>query len=742
MKQIKSPQVSRPLVALGVIFRDNADTLPSLLESVAGHFDQYVFTDTGSVDGSRELVDAFLRKNRGKVNDFVWCDDFAAARNANKAMATAEFYMFLDSDDILLNGQNVRPVCQRLMTPEAVQGHIDGCFVPYHYDVDEELGTMRLCRNNKDWMFRDAIHERLSCDDAPYNVQFGTVRDFSVLHKRKTSEEKKKALYRNAAIAEVEYKKTNDKAYKARLARTMAMIPMAEGRLDDALPLLQECGEGYPELPEGRQAFATLSRILASKDQVDTALAFAKKAGPSYEAIVHRARNELKEVIERQTRAIVIPQQTTHEGFLFEHCVAPIVMADAAMELGYEPRQIEQVLNGVRGDLRQHEAVRDAVADIRATIDRVTIVVPLTPQPFDGNSGDSMLGGSEEAVLYLSKALAKQGRNVRVYGVLPPLTISGTVIDGVEWRRYSEFNPADEHGTLVLWRAPGLVLHLADQQASARTKRAKGDETARPFYGIGHTSLWLHDRHLGLPKESVEAKVLGRCVDEIVVLSQFHEDTIRSGMPDGANAKFVQMTNGINGDDFRALRRLWPERDPNRVVYSSCPSRGLEVLLDAWPQIKAECPDAYLDIYYDWSQLEREVPPEFAKIKAKYQAVQHLNVKHHGGVGHQTLHEALTKANVWAYAHFRNVLAETSCISAMKATAAGAHVITARNGALPETVPTATFVEEQDYAKAVIEAIKNPMSVEERTRLSDLTIERFDWVKVAAEFSSLWTVRK
>lgn len=744
-RTIRIPNI-RPQVCLGVIFRDNVETLPTLLASVDKHFDEYVFTDTGSVDGSRKLVDDFMKNRRGTVNEFGWIDDFAAARNHNKAASTARWYMFLDSDDQLVQGEALRDVLLKIETDQRY-AHVQGLFVPYDYDVDEALPTMRLCRNTSDWKFVDAIHERLAYVGAANKDSldpFAHLRDVSVRHKRKTPEEKKAALYRNAKIAEREYANTTDPEYKARLARTLAMIPKSEGRLDDAIPYLLEVGEGYPNHPEGRQAFSDLMRIYAGKGDFETALVYGKRAGPSYEAIALHALERYQDCINKQNIAAQIPQQTTHEGFVIEKAMAPIIQADAALKMGFEPRQIEQVINTVRGDLRAHPALAPVTAPIRAGIDRITILVPGTPQPFDGNSVRSggMLGGSEEAVVHLAAALARLGRNVRVFGVLPPLTMSGAMIDGVEWRRFAEFNPHDEHGTLVAWRAPQVILNLMSERRRIIEARQKGDESAVPFCGIGRTSLWLHDCTMGLQDPRL-AEILCVGTDSVVVLSEFHKRVLIDrdfGGKDPGN--FLVLSNGIDGEAMtKHLYFTGRERDPNRVIYSSCPSRGLRTLLKMWPAVKAECPDAKLDIYYDWSMLRAAQPALHQDIVERLRAVEGLDVVHHGGVGHEQLHEALSSANVWAYTHFENTDVETSCISAMKATALGATVITVPYGALPETAPESQFhMGYLGYQAALIHALKKPESEEVRVARAKRMIDRLSWDKVAERFSAEWTV--
>ena len=67
----------RAKVSLTLIVRDEEENLPRCLESVRGIFDEIVVVGTGSVDRTKEIA----REFGAKVFDFVWVDDFAAARS-------------------------------------------------------------------------------------------------------------------------------------------------------------------------------------------------------------------------------------------------------------------------------------------------------------------------------------------------------------------------------------------------------------------------------------------------------------------------------------------------------------------------------------------------------------------------------------------------------------------------------------------------------------------------------------
>ena len=90
-------EVDRARVSLTMIVRDEEKNLSSCLESVRGLFDEIVVLDTGSKDRTIEIARSF----GARVFDFVWVDDFAAARNAALARATGDYAFWLDADDLI-----------------------------------------------------------------------------------------------------------------------------------------------------------------------------------------------------------------------------------------------------------------------------------------------------------------------------------------------------------------------------------------------------------------------------------------------------------------------------------------------------------------------------------------------------------------------------------------------------------------------------------------------------------------
>ena len=87
----------RERLTLCMIARNEAHRLGNCLESVKGLVDEIVVLDTGSSDGTEEVA----RRYGAKIGHFEWCDDWSAARNVSLPLATGDWILWLDADDLL-----------------------------------------------------------------------------------------------------------------------------------------------------------------------------------------------------------------------------------------------------------------------------------------------------------------------------------------------------------------------------------------------------------------------------------------------------------------------------------------------------------------------------------------------------------------------------------------------------------------------------------------------------------------
>jgi len=260
------------------------------------------------------------------------------------------------------------------------------------------------------------------------------------------------------------------------------------------------------------------------------------------------------------------------------------------------------------------------------------------------------LGGSETAIVQLSKEWVKLGYKVTVYG---NCGANEGIYDGVEYLNYYRLNRKDTFDTLIIWRAPWEMDYK---------------------WKANKVYLDLHD--VPNPMEFTQERL--KNIDKIFVKSKFHRNLI----PHVPDKKIKIVTNGVDENMFK-----WNKikRDKYKFIYSSSYDRGLEWILKyGWKIIKKALPKATLDIYYGWNLFDavhRNNPERIAWKREMIKLMKQDGIKEYGRVGQGKLIKAKYKANVHYYP---TDFEEIDCISVRESALAGCVPMMSNFGALKE----------------------------------------------------------
>ena len=323
------------------------------------------------------------------------------------------------------------------------------------------------------------------------------------------------------------------------------------------------------------------------------------------------------------------------------------------------------------------------------------------------NPGEAFLGGSEEAVICLARALNKLGWEVTVYAE----PAKEGVYDGVRWRNYHKFNPKDEFNILIYWRS----IRLTEMNCLAR-----------------QTYLWCHDVQV---TSNYTQKKLSK-LNKIIVLSESH----RKNLPQLSEDRFMILSNGY----YENFPEIKTDNNPDWCIWTSSYDRGLEHLLNIWPDVIKAVPKAQLHIFYGWQifdVLHSNERPYMQWKEEMIKAMDQPGIIHHGRVSQKELEKWYKKCGIFAYpCHFY----EISCISAMKAQAFGAVPITTATAALNETVQFGVKIKgdiweesvKENYKKALIQALKDhKWQASQRIKMMDWAKNKFSWANIAKSWS-------
>ena len=336
---------------------------------------------------------------------------------------------------------------------------------------------------------------------------------------------------------------------------------------------------------------------------------------------------------------------------------------------------------------------------------------------FCGNSADSWtgnaiknggIGGSETAVIHIAEELAKRGKEVVVYNRCDAPT-TGLLVNNVLYRNFWEFNRLDEFDALWAWRMPSL---------------ADYDIKARKF---------IVDVHDVMNPESFSPERMER-IDHVFVKTEYHKTLF----PTVADEKFVIVGNGIDLSRFEEV----VEKDPARIIYTSTANRGLETILNWWPDIRKAVPQAELHVFYGWNtfyELNKENPERMAWMESMKLMMQQDGIINHGRVDQVTLAQEMLKSSIWLYP---TEFPEIHCITALEMQAAKCYPITSGFAALAETQQSGIKIpveNEEKYIAEIVNAVENPDLLQKDIQKGLDYVKSCSWELVTDKWESvLW----
>ncbi len=165
-----------PSLSVILIVKNESAVLSQCLESVAGIADEIVVCDTGSTDDTT----AIARGHGARVESIPWENDFAKARNASIALATGDWLLHMDADEVLDSAD--ASVLREIVDGNADADAVEVVLANYCNDPRAwrwvavppdtpmargyagylPVGLLRLFRNNRGIEYREAVHENIT----------------------------------------------------------------------------------------------------------------------------------------------------------------------------------------------------------------------------------------------------------------------------------------------------------------------------------------------------------------------------------------------------------------------------------------------------------------------------------------------------------------------------------------------------------------------------------------------------
>ena len=246
------------------------------------------------------------------------------------------------------------------------------------------------------------------------------------------------------------------------------------------------------------------------------------------------------------------------------------------------------------------------------------------------------LGGSETWLLSVTKELVKQGHDVTVFCDTKEEWIDGAryvplyhMIDKFIAEQNNPYN------FIILNRI--IRRFNTDIITAIRQYNA----TQNIFIQMHDLSL-LYEDHIATSRELNGTGIFDKRVRGIIFLTEWHRDNFALQYPNLNDIPKYVIPNGV---DISLIPKKKSKTD-NRILWSSCAERGLDILISMYDEIKAQVPDFGIDV-------------------AGYNDLSHLNTQGKdihilGNLPKEKLYEEMNKHKVWFYP---GTFAETFCIT-------------------------------------------------------------------------------
>lgn len=575
------------------------------VDGVAKHVDSIYVTITGENAKCEEVA----KKYNANISHYKWDENFANARKFNFSQIPDDYFAicWADADDVIVHPELLKPLVDQ-MYEEAIDAVPMMYF--YEHDLEgncikQHLKT-RLIRNDGGMEWSAAIHE-----DFKRNRDINGKGNLEVKYIHLTDPVRvKNSLERNTHISELEVQKHPEDPHSYwNLANSYLSIGRYEdainiykqfigiseseeerflswqmlavcynniGKLDLAIEMALEALNLRPWYPDSYillgQINYHIGRMKAAKDFLETGLT---KPVPELESIVWNPMD-----------------YTFNPNLLLAQINASLYKHREALEcfkkcLKYRPKSefIKDAISSLEKELVKSDMAEEVYkrASVAKTKDEVTEILKSLPEEMKyyppivslrhnhfiktESSGKDLaifcsftshewnpevfrttgVGGSEEAIVQLSKRFAKAGYNVTVFCSTPKM--QDFYEDGVAWKPWLDWNQRDRYDIVILWRHPKML-----------------------DYPINCDNIYMDVHDVIPPEEFTPSRLLK--VKKIMFKSKTQRDYYKN-IPD---SKCAVVVHGLDIKDFEEQRDKI-KKNPYLILNTSSPDRGLKTFM-------------------------------------------------------------------------------------------------------------------------------------------------------------------
>lgn len=769
-------------IALNLIVKgtdDEALLLDRCLENVSPYVDGIFITSTHKKgEEPNKMVEKIAKLYKANVSTFEWCNDFAKARNFNFSQVPKEYdyILWCDADDVFRGLETLKDTIEHNKMVDVFAFWYMYDFDEYNQPVVVHKKS-QLVRNDGCVSWAGALHE-----DFVENRSVITKFVDGIERMHLTTDERvmiAKARNIEVSLADAELHPEdprswwnlgnsymgngeNDKAKECfvkflgmsssdmekYIVRTrLASLELTAGNNQQAVDNLYYA---IGMSPNNSDAYLQLGYVyfeIGNYDKAEEYLLMGLVKKPNYHGmIVYNPRDYdynpmmlLAKVYFEKNRPDlalpmlkgclgIYPNNEYVKGLVAEmeketKRLNDVVTLAKELETITDKVELKKRLEEVDVDLRSHPAIcaiRNKVF-IKETSSGKDLVYfcgmtdhEWNPELFKTKG----FGGSEEAVINLSKAFAKDGWNVTVYNNCGTQEM---IVDGVTYKPFWEFNYRDKQDVVIIWRHP------------------------RPLdFDINADKIFVDVHDVISPGEFNDKRL--EKVTGIFFKTNFHRQLFPL-VPD--NKCFV-VPNGI---DF-GLFNQDIKKDQYLLINTSSPDRSMDVMPKLFKKIKDKVPQAKMKWAYGWNIYDQTYKDDAGKMKWRndlQKEIDEAGIESLGKISQQECAKLYLEGNIMAYP---SEFAEIDCISVKKAQACGCVPITTDFGAFNESVQYGVKIpskktnetwcknfqvsfgiedeqQQDEWVNAVVEQLQKP--IDDRSEMKEWS-HKFEWSKISDQW--------
>lgn len=315
---------------------------------------------------------------------------------------------------------------------------------------------------------------------------------------------------------------------------------------------------------------------------------------------------------------------------------------------------------------------------------------------------NNQIGGTEVMAINLAEQLSKYGFEVFFGGMVSP-----GYHNNVEWLDLT--GCSSKHFDVAI---SASYVHFVDT------------------IDCKHRILWWHNTDFYGWRNGVDmydSSILNDWrIDKHIALTNWHKELIKSKYDIQKPIEIIG--NAIDRKTFPIAK----DKIRDSFIYSSTPERGLYRLLEMWPNIKLEIPNAILNVFCPgYSQPIIDSWPD--------------GVVYHGTVDQKTLHKYQQISEYWLYP---TEYEETYCITALEMQYAKVIPITTSVAALKEIVSNRgvilDYTETNDSFMSIIKQLKRSNELRdvyanksyEWAKQQNWNIRILEWIKLLRQYEN------